>query len=355
MTTVGRRRSSRLDLPPRVYVKHGSYYYVHPSNKWERLAKIGEEAEMRRKWALMEDPVGATSNVSALIDDYLVKYAKANKAPRTYDDNCKEAEYLKAFFGQMRPQDVLPRHVGQYLDEGLLASRPVRANREKALLSHVFTWAIRQPVWGTMVTVNPCKGVARNKEFKRARVVEDAEYNWVYANSCKSVQRLMTLIYRTLQRPSDIIKMGPRNIVKREIDGIERKLIKISQGKTEEPMEIIVTQDVEEAIAPIGKVIYPTFIHTEDGKKYSYDGINAMFRRVMDRYRNKIEKETGIKPLPFGLYDIKGKGATDMYRSGVSLEKIQMLCGHESVTTTEIYIKARMIDPVMPNERKISV
>jgi integrase len=53
------------------------------------------------------------------------------------------------------------------------------------------------------------------------------------------------------------------------------------------------------------------------------------------------------------MYDIKGKGATDMYRSGVPLERIQMLCGHDSVTTTEIYIKARMTAPIEANNRAI--
>ncbi len=56
----------------------------------------------------------------------------------------------------------------------------------------------------------------------------------------------------------------------------------------------------------------------------------------------------------FGMYDLKGKGATDMLRSGVPIERIQQLLGHESVTTTEIYIKARLPDIAMPNMRQFA-
>lgn len=353
MAVVGKRRKTNLNLPPRVYIKHGAYYFVHITGKWQRLAKVGEESEMRRAWAVLDDPQIESGKVKALINDYLVKYAKANKADRTYKDNCTEAEYLIAFFGDMIPHEVQPRHVGQYLDINAV-QRPVRANREKALLSHVFTWAMRQPKWGTMITMNPCRGVHRNTETPRIRLISDAEYMSVYNLAHKSVQRLMTLMYRTLQRPSDILKLGPRNIIKKNIDGIERKILSFKQSKTGNLIEIIVNDEMEEAIKPTGNVIYPTFIHTNEGEKYSYSGINAMFRRVMDTQRIKIEKETGIKPEPFGIYDIKGKGATDMYRDNVPMQHIQLLAGHDSITTTEIYIKSRLLDPVAANQRKIA-
>ena len=50
---------------------------------------------------------------------------------------------------------------------------------------------------------------------------------------------------------------------------------------------------------------------------------------------------------------LKGKGATDMFRAGTPIERIQHLLGHGSVTTTEVYIKARLPDVAMPNMRKM--
>jgi len=53
----------------------------------------------------------------------------------------------------------------------------------------------------------------------------------------------------------------------------------------------------------------------------------------------------------FGLRDLRAKGATDMYRAArSSIHKIQVLLGHKSVQTTEIYLKGLVTEIVRPNE-----
>jgi site-specific recombinase XerD len=143
----------------------------------------------------------------------------------------------------------------------------------------------------------------------------------------------MTLIYRTCQRPEDLLKAGISNIKKVEHVGREVRLLRVGQGKTGKTVDIVLAGDLENLVDehPAAKTVWPTFVHTRAGKRYTYSGIAAMFRRYV--------KKTGL--TDFGLYDIKGKGATDVYRAGVSLERVQRLLGHDSVTTTEIYIKAR--------------
>lgn len=356
---MGRIRKSRKDLPSRVYVKHGAYYYVFPNGKWQRLASVGREREMRVAWAHLEQPNETYGTVAALLDEYLSQYAATEKAPRTYRDNLKEAEYLKAFFGEMRPQDIQARHIGAYLEENR-TTRSVRANREKALLSHVFTWAMRHPVWGCVVLSNPCKGVTRNPETKRIRVVTDEEYLAVYKLANRNVQRLMTLIYRTLQRPSDILKLGPKNIVQRIVDGVTTEVLQFRQSKTGAAVEIIVSDEIRETLydgepSAVAQALNNPqfFIRNRYGKPYTLDGINSNFAKALNKYRQQIEESTGEKPAPFGLYDLKGKGVTDMYQNGIPLEKIQVLTGHESVTTTEIYIKSRLNKPIVSNTRVI--
>lgn len=65
---------------------------------------------------------------------------------------------------------------------------------------------------------------------------------------------------------------------------------------------------------------------------------------MLTRYIDKA----GVKS--FGFYDMKGKGATDMWLAGIPLEQIQALCGHGSVKTTEIYVKSRWRGTVEPNQ-----
>lgn len=139
---VGRRKSN-LNLPPRMYLKHGAYYYVTKENKWLRLST--NLAEAKAKWIELEGETPATDTVGALIDRYMEEIAP-RKSPRTYKDNQSEATHIKAVFGPMRPCDVRPMHVAQYLDlRGKKAN--TRANREVSLLSHIFTVAMR---WGVV-------------------------------------------------------------------------------------------------------------------------------------------------------------------------------------------------------------
>ena len=74
-----------------------------------------------------------------------------------------------------------------------------------------------------------------------------------------------------------------------------------------------------------------------------------MFRRYV-----AAAVKAGELSESFALYDLKGKGATDMWLAGERLTTIQVLYGHESVTTTEKYVKARR-GTVEPNRISLSV
>jgi integrase len=337
---MGRKRTilSKHDLPPRVYMHHGAFRYIPRDGKPVSLGR--EYGEAMRKWATIVQPATEVGTVSVLIDWYLVNVAP-KKAPRTYQGNLKEAEYLKKGLGHIPYTQLKPHHVAQYRDtRGEEA--PVRANREKALLSHVFTKAMEKG----MVDFNPCKGIKRNPEKRRERMIEDHEYRAVHELAEDSVQRMMTLIYRTCQRPEDLIKAGPANIKRIDHEGREIRVLRVQQGKTGKTVDIVLAGDLEKLVDEhLGaKTVWPTFVHTRAGKKYTYSGLVAMFGRYV--------RKAGL--TDFGMYDLKGKGATDMMRSGVPIERIQHLLGHESVTTTEIYIKARMPDIAMPNMRTMT-
>ncbi|WP_159990896.1 tyrosine-type recombinase/integrase [Pelistega ratti] len=56
----------------------------------------------------------------------------------------------------------------------------------------------------------------------------------------------------------------------------------------------------------------------------------------------------------FGFYDLKGKDATDMWLRGVPLKQIQVLGGHESIKTTEIYVKSRWIGTAKYQKERVS-
>lgn len=369
MAAMGRRRKNAdHGMEPRVYSSHGAFYYVHRDDgRWEPLGK--DLAEANRKARVYNDPTNLEGTVVHWMDQFLMDCATRVNAgslsSRTYDDYAhailaptdtkKTQGGLRTFFAPtMRPEQVLPTHIEEYLDIGLAAARAVQANREKACFSAFMSWLIRRNVIKGLV-VNPClkgSGVKRNPESKRERYVTHDEYREVYEVATRAERLLMELTYRTLQRPESDIILWDRRVVVTE--GGRRKLDFI-QNKTKRPHKIGFSPAMEELIPRQATVVKlkaeeDPLIRTLKGKHYTYDGISSMLRRSIAAANKKRRAQGMAEMESFGFRDLKGKGATDMYYlAKVPLADIQQLLGHANQTTTEIYIKARWRETAEPN------
>jgi integrase len=363
MATMGRKRKfADTGLEPRVYQKHGALYYVHRDGRWERLGT--DKAEANQKARLYNDPDGQFGTLVYWLDMFLAncqeRVIAKSLAQRTYDDYAsaikgtgKKPGALRVFFAPpMTPLDLDPDMVQDFLDTNAELGRPVPANREKACLSSCMSWLIRKgKVPG--LKINPClraSGIKRNAETKRDRYVTHEEYREVWAVAHTSVRLMMELTYRTLQRPeSDIIGWTTDVLLTEEN---QRKLY-FRQGKTGKLMKIAIAPElatlIRSSLGDVPKLRQP-IIRTRDGNAYSYDGLSAMLKRSISKV-NKARTAKGITPIAsFGFRDMKGKGATDMWRDGVAIELIQQLCGHEDKSTTEIYVKQRWHETATANQ-----
>ena len=348
---MGRKRQSDNHLPPRVYRHRGGYRYVP---KVGNPVPLGNDlAEALRKYAMQvqSETCAEDGTVGWLIDWYLANIGTVapRNAPRTISDKADHAIKLKKELGHFPLRLLRPYHVREYLDLGVLEKRAVRANREKALLSHACTVAVGKG-W---IEVNPCLKVTRNFETPRERYIEDAEMNSVLVHCSLQVQAVALLIYRTLQRPGDILRWSRKNLIERD----NFKVLHFIQSKTRAVMDIAISSDMarifadleSEGAAKVAKrktvLIHEpmTLIYNRSRKPFTEAGISGMFRKAC--------VIAGVKD--FAIYDLKGKGATDMYRDGQRLSVICALCGHDSEATTERYIKARLHEVVQPNMRRI--
>lgn len=305
-----------------MYRKHGSYYFVTRDNTWLNLGK--DLAAAKRKWAELsgEKPAGG---LARMMDRYLEEVA-SKKSPRTFADNKVEMANLRKVFGLMDPADVRPMHVAKYLDlRG--ESAPVRANREKALLSHLYTMMMR---WG-VVDSNPCRGVHRNPEDKRDRYITDEEFAAVWQQANPTVRCLMDLAYLTAQRIGDLITLRYQNVT--------ATAIQIRQGKTGAKLAITISPALRELLERV-RHLHPTvrglyLFTTREGKPYTYDGISSMFKRAVAKAQLK----------DFHFHDIRAKAITDAKRAGLDA---QGLAGHATETMTAHYVKLRELDEVAP-------
>jgi integrase len=374
---MGRKRKNGDPLGlagTRLQWKRNKFWYVHRSTaKWENFGTDIKAAKARA--AQINDPQGEYGTVAYWFPLFLehcqqrvnnkAATGKLKMSPRTLDDYRKQSVPLIKYFGRMLPEMIAPATVQGYLDKGAELGRPVPANRERACLSAMLSWLMRQPGFTTIVH-NPCgrsAGVQRNTESKRERYVTDEEYRAVFAAAPQSVRIMMELCYRTLQRPeSDIIFWTPTIIKHR--DGA--RVLNFRQHKTGHEINIacvdqldLLLKDAIDAVAP-GAVVSLTYmrkpiIRNRSGEGYTYSGLSTMLKKAIAAVRAEHKANGGAlaKMASFGFRDLKGKGATDMWRGGIPIEQIQLLCGHAKKETTEIYVKARWHQAAQPNRRAV--
>jgi integrase len=365
---MGRKRKDGDPLGlagTRLAFQRGTFFYIHRgTNRWESVGT--ELAEAKRAAARFNNPGDGFGTMAYWLGEFLadckLRVAAKTFSQRTLDDYtgyAAEDGPLVAAFGKRFPETIEPTMVQAYLrfNANLDPPRPVPANRERALLSSCLSWLIREgKVSASVLSVNPCmraSGVKRNPEKQRERYVTHAEYRAVYEAGNRAVRLAMELEYRTLQRPEvDILGWTGANI-RAKAGG---KVLHFRQHKTGRLIDIALVGEfgalVTEAVGEHPQLHQP-ILHRLDGKKYSYDGLSSMLKRAQDQVR---AAGGALAEMPsFGLRDLKGKGATDMWLSGTPIEQIQHLCGHADKATTERYIKARWRETAQPNNLQISV
>ena len=349
---MGRKRKDGDPLGlagTRLAFRRGRFYYLHRGGKWENVGTdVTAAKQAAARYNHPGDGFGTMAYwFSLFLADCKARVKANNLSQRTLDDYTGYAADdgpLVAAFGTAFPDRITPAMVQAYLKANaqLDPPRPVPANRERAFLSSCLSWMIREGKVPGLV-VNPCmraSGVQRNPESKRERYVTHAEYRATYAAGNRAVRLAMELVYRTLQRPEvDVLAWTPSNV--RSKDG--GKVLHFRQSKTGRLVDIALVGELGALVAEaIGEVpqLHQPILHRLDGKAYTYDGLSAMLKQAQAK----------AKVAPFGLRDLKGKGATDMWLAGVPIEQIQLLCGHADKTTTERYIKARWQQTAQPNK-----
>jgi integrase len=259
-------------------------------------------------------------------------------AERTARDYLQDCIVLKAGLGKIPLGALEPKHVAKFRDARAEAA-PAHVRNEMACLSAALSYGVETGYTSRNVAMD----VRRPRKHVRERLITDEEYLAVRAAAGASVKLAMVLGLRTLGLPADVLRLGPRNVVRYEHG---RRTLRFRRGKTNVQVEVEIVGDLEMSLAPFleNPSLHPTFVRREDGKPYTVDGIGAMFRRFCSK----------VSVSDFGLRDLRAKGATEMFRADPnSIRKIQLLLGHKSVQTTEIYLKGLFTEIVRPNERPI--
>lgn len=314
-----------------MHRKGSVYYYVTSRDgkrKWERLSDVYSEA--LAIWAQKEGAHQNGETVADAIDHYIVEIAP-QKARRTQEEYQRQAGRLRIAWRDFRLDEVRPVHIAEYLDSH---EHKVTANREAALLSSIFSHAMRRG-W---CDSNPCKGVRRHSEKPRKRYLADWELERLRKASNDQFRYIIDLAYLTAMRKGDLLRISLPDI--RE-DGLY-----VQQTKTGKRQVFDMEPELRALIGEIRslrrRVGSMSLFCTRTGQPYTVSGFDSNWRRIVQR--------SELEDVHF--HDIRAKALTDAKRDG-GLDYAQALAGHESRNTTESYVKARDVERVRPLNRKL--
>ncbi|WP_447869130.1 phage integrase [Pseudomonas putida] len=332
------RKTENRDLPPGMYRRKRTrangkvweaLYYRDGSGKDIFLGNDLVKAKL--KWAELEAksvPKDLTI-MKGIFDQYLLKIIPG-KAARTQKDNIYELKQLREVFDSAPIDAITPAMIAQYRDS---RTAKTRANREIALLSHVFNTARE---WGLTTKNNPCLGVRKNKEKPRDYYANEAVWQAVYEEAADELKDAMDLAYLTGQRPADVLSMRR--------DDIEGIYLQVSQGKTGKRLRIMLqTNGVNNSLGTLldrimrrnSEHLSPFFILNSNGKRLSWEMLRNRWQDARESARVKAignkQPELANRIAQFQFRDIRPKAASEIS----DLTDASLLLGHSKEGITE--------------------
>ena len=338
---MGRKRKNPADnwMPPRIKRGRSAYEFMSPDNRTIKLCEF--TATQAEVWVAYEKLIHEQKDentLNALVDKFFFSADFTNLSIASQKDYRKYSNKLLPVFGKMLPDNIKPEHIRKYMDKRGIKSQ-TQANREKAFLSRLFSWAYERG----MVKGNPCKGVRQFKEIARDRYITDDEYNALYSIAPDMVKVAMEIAYLCSARQADVLTLTYAQLSN---DGIF-----IEQGKTGKKQIKAWTDRLKAAIElsktlPLSSGIFSLYvIHQSKGSKYTRDGFNSRWQKA---------KEEAVKKFPyldfnFTFHDLKAKGISDL--DGTLSEK-QNISGHKTPSQTARYDRKIAIVPTVGGQKK---
>ena len=341
-----RPKTTSRDLPPKMIRRvrksktsdkqWTSYFY----NGYDELGArkeipLGTDLNAaKRKWAELEcvEPPPDTSLMKHVFDQY-EKDILPGKAYSTQKDNLDSMRQLRKVFNDAPIDAVTPHIIARYRDT---RSAKVRANREIALLSHIFNMARE---WGFTQKENPCRGVRKNKESPRDYYADEDVWAAVCAQAVPELKDLMDLAYLTGQRPADVLKM--------KTSDIRNGALEIRQGKTKKYLRIVLGADekqsqlgaiLERLLSNAQKMRVSALVTLPNGQPLNKGTLRLRFEAARANAVQKAASDGNValstRISNFQFRDIRAKAATEI----ADISDASKLLGHtEQEITKKVY------------------
>lgn len=301
---MSRRRRVNTGLPKYVW-KDGRGF------RWKKYLGKGKfgptvtiapvTASVREVWAAWErlQESDGHGTLRWLLDKYLespqaAKRKRMDEQRRLADVMCRHLAGKKTL-GDRQCSELERKHIRRYLDVRAEDGAPVSGNREKALLSTAWNWALER---GHVEHPNPCDGVRNNQEKARDRYVTDEEFEQALQHATPDYLRIaLELAFLLRARRGEVLGLlwgdvRPDGVLVRRTKGSDATVVRWSDR---------LRRVIEEARQLPGEASV-LVIHDRHGQPISETAYNSARRRMM--------KRAGLSG--FTGHDLKAKGTSDL-------------------------------------------
>ena len=155
---------------------------------WTTAAARTEAKALKRRIDRGEDPLAevqagrSAPTVADLCNRYIEQHLPKKRERSGRDDRNMIAKRILPALGAIKVSDVTFSNIDGLQRKITRGGTPIRANRVAALLSKMFSLAIKLQ----MRSDNPCRGVERNQENKRTRYLSADEDFAAESRACRA-------------------------------------------------------------------------------------------------------------------------------------------------------------------------
>jgi len=294
-------------LPPYVTERKHGYemrVYMGKGQPKPTVKLCGPDAPLSEVWRLYEEHKNSNVvNLSWLLNKYRESDQFKSRAADTVKLQSGQIDRISDYkttsgkrFGSVELRLISSGVIRKYLDARGRDESPVAGNREVALISVAWNWALERDL---VKIPNPCGVVKRNKEESRTRYVTDKEYEIAYqlAEPTPYLRPAMELAYLCRMRRGEILKSTKAQILDDGFDTL--------RDKGSKDAITLWSDRLREAVSyKAGNVGSMYIVHTSKGQKVTLEAFKSAWTRLKKRM-----VEAGIEP--FNFHDLKAKGVSD--------------------------------------------
>lgn len=330
---------TRRGLPNRVYLRHGRYWYVRPTDgKWMPLTRErdGLPAMYAALARLLKSDVEGEL-LPAVIARWLQQREEDGVWSSGHAQDMKRiTDAIACEFDRVRPDQVTTKLVATYL-------KPLRAkkrthNQHRTALRQILSYAAGE---GLRDGHNPVDDTEPMQQEKRVRVVTDDEIAALkvaaaqQSRNGEALIQMIDLAMLTGQRISDIINLRWQDVTD---EGVL-----VTQGKASGAVKLLIEwspalRSAVEACAD-GRDRIGHLLKTQSGTGYRYAGIRSAWDRACER--------AGIDDL--NIHDLRGRAGVDALGTDEDMRAAQRLLGHSGEAMTRHYVGGKYFRRVKPS------